>query len=423
MTSRLAFGFVDVGRSFAGLHETLYGRHVLWGLALVAVAIAAARLPARAKVWVLAAGSIALIQVFTTRVVCAAYVAYAIAFFAACHVLPWRRVRVAVLALLLVAMIVAPILLVTEAWVWLEVPQRQFIAFATNVMLLRFVTYAWRHAGEGRGDLPSFLLAMSFFPTFMNGPIEGYDEVLARRDARYWNGEGELARLARVAPGACGRILWGTAKYVLAVTFLGGRNLEIFASNGGGVDPLRLWLWVPELYFLFYFGFSGWADMSIGLGRLLGSRVAENFDRPYVAHSVADFWNRWHITFGRWLREHVYIPLGGNRRGRLRNVLVVFVVSALWHVWGALKLVGPTAYPPPRWSGFMAWGLLNAVGVIAAQQVRAVPRPALAPALGRRLAQIATFVFVGIAWIPFYLPASAPLDSWIVIIVRLFGLG
>jgi D-alanyl-lipoteichoic acid acyltransferase DltB (MBOAT superfamily) len=418
MTSALG----DIGRLVAGLHETLFGRHVLWGLALVAVASAAARLPARAKVWILAAGSIALIQVFTTRVVCAAYVAYAVAFFVACHHLPWRGVRLATLAALLVAMIVVPITMVSQTWVWLEVPQRQFVAFATNVMLLRFIAYARRHAGEGRGDLPTFLLAMSFFPTFMNGPIEGYDEMLARRDTRYWNGEGELARLARVAPAAFGRILWGTAKYVLAIAFLGSRNLEIFASRGASVDLLRLWLWVPELYFLFYIGFSGWADMSVGLGRLLGSHVAENFDRPYVAHSVADFWKRWHITFGTWLRDHVYVPLGGNRVGRVRNVVAVFLVSALWHVWGAVKLVGLEVYPPPWWSGFLAWGLLNAAGVIAAQQMRGAPPLPLAPALRRRVAQVATFVFVGLAWIPFYLPASAPLDSWIVIIARLVGL-
>jgi alginate O-acetyltransferase complex protein AlgI len=422
MTARLALGFGDVGRSFAGLHESLFGRHVLWGLALAVVAIVASRLSARAKEWVLSLGSIALIDLFTTRAVCAAYLAYVLAFFLACHACPWRRLRAAVLGLLLIGLLVAPIQLVTEGWLWLEIPQRQFIAFATNVMLLRFYTYARRHAGEGRGDFPAFLLAMSFFPTFMNGPIEGYDEMLARRDARYWNGEGELARLARVAPAALGRILLGAAKYVLAITFLGQRNLEIFASSGASVDLLRLWLWVPELYLHFYLGFSGWADMSIGLGRLLGSQVAENFDRPFLAHSVADFWNRWHITFGQWLREHVYIPLGGNRRARRRNVMVVFLVSGLWHVWGALKLVGPTAYPVPAWSGFVVWGLLNALGVIVAQESRGLPRLRVGASLGRRLAQAATFVFVGIAWIPFYMPALAPVTSWIVIIGRLFGL-
>jgi D-alanyl-lipoteichoic acid acyltransferase DltB (MBOAT superfamily) len=410
------------GRWIGILPETLLGRYVLWGLALVLVASAAARLPTRARVWILAAGSVALIQVFTTRVLCAAYVAYTLAFFAACHHLPWRGARRAVLAALIVAMIVVPVVMLSQAWVWTQAPQRQFVAFATNVMLLRFISYAWRHAGEGRGDLPSFFLAMSFFPTFMNGPIEGYDDFLARRDPRYWTGEGVFARLARVAPGAFGRILWGVTKYVLAIALLGGRNLEIFASQGASVDLLRLWLWVPELYFLFYLGFSGWADVSVGLGRLLGSQVAENFDRPYTAHSVADFWKRWHITFGTWLRDHVYIPLGGNRTGRLRNVMAVFLVSALWHVWGAVKLVGLELFLPPWWTGFLVWGLLNALGVLAAQQVRDLPPLPLAPRLRRRLAQAATFVFVGIAWIPFYLPAGAAPDSWVVIIARLFGL-
>lgn len=422
MTARLALGFGDVGRSFAILPESLFGRYLLWGLALVVVASLTARLPVRAKQWVLAAGSLALINVFTTRLACAYYLAYALAFFVACHACPWPRLRAALLGVLLVALIVAPVLLVSTGWLWLELPQRQFIAFATQVMLLRFHAYAWRHAGEGRGDLPAFLLAMSFFPTFMNGPIESYDEVLARRDARYWNGEGEVARLARVAPAALGRIGLGSVKYVLAVTFLGLRNVDIFASSGASVDLVRLWLWVPELYLLFYLGFSGWADMSIGLGRLMGSDVAENFARPYVAHNVGDFWNRWHITFGVWLREHVYIPLGGNRHARRRNVAVVFLVSALWHVWGALKLVGPTVYPVPAWSGFIAWGLLNALGVIAAQELRRVPSLRLGLPNGRGIAQVATFVFVGIAWIPFYMPPSVPITSWLAIVGRLFGL-
>lgn len=408
--------------ALGGLPASLFGQTLLWGLAFVAVALAADGLGRRARQWVVAAASVVLIEILTSRLVCALYVGYALAFFLACHRCPGRVLRAAVLTLLLGALIVWPVLILFTEWPWLDLPQRQFVAFATNVAWLRFYAYARRHAGVPAGDLPAFLLAMSFFPTFMNGPIETYDDMLARDDARAAAAPATaLRRLAATAPGALGRIVWGTAKYLVAVTWFGSSNLAIFVSSGADVSLARLWLWVPEIYFQFYLGFSGWADLSIGLGRLAGADVRENFARPYLAHSVADFWNRWHVSFGVWLRDFVYIPLGGKYRHRTLNVVAVFVVSALWHVWGALKLVGPTVYPPPWWSGFLAWGLLNAAGVIAVQHWVGRPLPPGA-STRRLLAQVATFLYVGLAWIPFFMPPQVPLASWLVIIGRLFGI-
>jgi D-alanyl-lipoteichoic acid acyltransferase DltB (MBOAT superfamily) len=127
-----------------------------------------------------------------------------------------------------------------------------------------------------------------------------------------------------------------------------------------------LWLW-------FYASFSAWSDLAIGAARLCGRTVPENFDRPWRAADPSDFWRRWHVSFGCWLRDYVYVPLGGSRRGRARNVALTFLVSACWHVWGTLKLLGPGYYPPLAWTGLLLWGALHAAAVIAVPRLRRRP--------------------------------------------------
>src|SRR5262249_43908438 len=155
--------------------------------------------------------------VFTRYQIALAFVAYAAVFFVVCHHCPWRIVRGVLLAVLLGGMVVVTVMQVTHEWVLLGYQEKQFVAFATNVALLRFYAYAWRHTGDVPGDFSAFLVAMSFFPTFMNGPIETYEDVLAHRDPRFWgDAPARLAWLREVGPGAAGRLLCGTAKYVLA---------------------------------------------------------------------------------------------------------------------------------------------------------------------------------------------------------------
>src|SRR5690606_4290246 len=108
------------------------------------------------------------------------------------------------------------------------------------------------------------------------------------------------------------RVALGIAKVLLAAFYLGQDNDTIFATSGTAVSHPRLWLWPIELYFQFYVVFSGWTDVSVGLARLIGFEITENFDRPWRSRSVAEFWRRWHRSFGIWLRDYVYVPLGGN---------------------------------------------------------------------------------------------------------------
>lgn len=140
------------------------------------------------------------------------------------------------------------------------------------------------------------------------------------------------------------RFVCGIGKKVLLANNIG--LLWEIASAQTSPTVLTAWLGVIAYGFQLYFDFSGYSDMAIGLGRMLGFRFLENFNYPFLADSITDFWRRWHISMGTWFRDYVYIPLGGNRKGIARrdaNLLLTFLVSGLWHganwtflVWGGL---------------------------------------------------------------------------------------
>jgi len=153
-----------------------------------------------------------------------------------------------------------------------------------------------------------------------------------------------------------------------------------------------------------YFDFSGYTDMARGIGRMLGIRLMLNFNNPYLADGLGDFWKRWHISLSTWFRDYVYIPLGGNRKGKLNtyhNMVLVMLISGLWH--GAAWM-------------FVIWGALHALGRIATRKLersdfyrQRIPRIAK---------QVTVFSFVTFAWIFF---RAASLDDAFIIISRIFG--
>jgi hypothetical protein len=300
-----------------------------------------------------------------------------------------RALRTVAVGALLAGMIAAPVLAIP--WLLQQGGHvLELTAFATNMALLRVWAYA---VDRANGTMPApplgrYLVAMLFFPTFVNGPIEP-----ARRLADPWptpTTHDLWEGLRRIAIG-CLLML------AIGVAFPPGWTARLADAPRAGA--MQLWTWGGLLYLWFLLSFSAWSDVAIGLGRICGRRVEENFARPWQAVGVADFWHRWHISLGHWLRDYVYVPLGGGRRWRARNVLVVFAVSAAWHVWGALKVLGFGYYPPIAWSGFACWGLLHGLGVAYG------PRPRSDRAGAWRLA---TFAFAAWAWIPFFLPASVP---------------
>ena len=175
---------------------------------------------------------------------------------------------------------------------------------------------------------------IAMFPQLIAGPIVRYSDVELQLRTRRTSAE-------EFAGGLC-RFAVGLAKKVLLANQLGA--LWELASRG---KPSALMAWLGALAYTLqiYFDFSGYSDMAIGLGALFGFRFPENFRHPYAAKSVTDFWRRWHITLSTWFREYLYIPLGGNRRGKARQLLnlgIVWALTGLWH--GA------------DWN-FLAWGL------------------------------------------------------------------
>ncbi len=368
---------------------------VLWGVARTVDAAGRRR--------ALLAASVAVIAWLVTPALALAWVAATVLLWALVeHVRP-RALAAAGVAALLVAMVVAPV-----HWIGalgeLGTRVRELVAFATNMALLRAVATVadrWGRGGTPLG-LERTLLGNLFFPTFVNGPVEAPRQL----DATWPRPSVDDLRagLVRVAVGAGKMTLVALA---LPPGFTAGLAADVAAP------AWRLWGWAALLYAWFYLSFSAWSDVAIGLGRVCGRRVTENFDRPWLATDVGDFWRRWHVSLGHWLRDYVYIPLGGNRRHRAINVAVVFFVSAAWHVWGTLKLLGFGYFPVRAWWGFLVWGALHAVAVVVASRVRlGLPAP---------LARAATFAFAAAAWLPFFAPGGVDVVAGLRMLTRLVG--
>lgn len=180
-------------------------------------------------------------------------------------------------------------------------------------------------------------LYISFFPKYTQGPLTRYGavapELTARRES--WD----------AAAAGAERIVIGLGKKLLIANACASVANEIFALSAGALTPAKAWIGAFCYAWQIYFDFAGYTDMAIGAGLLFGFHLPENFRDPYMAVSATDFWRRWHITLSQWFRDYVYIPLGGNRRGRARqllNILIVWLLTGLWH--GA------------SWN-FLLWGL------------------------------------------------------------------
>ena len=201
------------------------------------------------------------------------------------------------------------------------------------------------YRGEVRAQRNPIDLAcyVTFFPQLIAGPIVRYKDIAAQLRDRPQN-------LDNLRLGT-GRFLVGLGKKVLLANLLG----EVCAAWRVTADPSVLFSWLYALSYTLhiYFDFSGYSDMAIGLGKLFGFSFPENFNYPYISRSVTEFWRRWHMSLGTWFRDYVYIPLGGNRKGKGRqffNILIVWMLTGFWH--GA------------AWN-FLLWGLYFALLLMA----------------------------------------------------------
>jgi len=242
--------------------------------------------------------------------------------------------------------------------------------------------------GQQQRDIASYGLFVTYFPHLIAGPIIHWREVmpqfemLGRKDSLAL-GSGAYASL--LVEGTCLFSIGLLKKLLIA------DQLAVFVDLGYKSVPslgfADAWLLSLAYTFQLYFDFSGYADMAVGISLLLGIRIPYNFNSPYRADSIQDFWRRWHMTLSRWLRDYLYIPLGGNRGSELltyRNLFLTFLLGGLWHgaawtfvMWGALH--GAACCLHKAWSSA---GL-------------ALPRP---------VAVVLTFLFVNITWIYFRAP-------------------
>ena len=243
-----------------------------------------------------------------------------------------------------------------------------------------------------------FLTFVSFFPQLVAGPIERAKNLLP-----------QLQRTPRIAGSdlseGLSHFLVGFFKKVALADYLCLYVDKVYGAPGEYQAPALL-LATFAFTWQIYFDFSGYADMARGLAQMMGFRLMLNFNNPYVATSLGDFWNRWHISLSTWFKDYLYIPLGGNRHGKLatyRNMFLTMVISGVWH--GA------------AWT-FVIWGALHALG-------RALTRELEQSALYRERVpkfakQLLVFVFVCFCWIFFRAQSSS--SAWL-IVTRIFTSG
>ena len=203
---------------------------------------------------------------------------------------------------------------------------------------LSYVIDVYRRTSPAQSNPFSLALFISSFPQMIAGPIIRYSDVQQQIEHRLHN--------APLFVSGVRRFVFGLAKKVLIADVLGMTADTVFASDPASLTAGAVWFGIICFGLQIYFDFSAYSDMAIGLGRMFGFRFKENFNYPFIARSVTEFWDRWHISLGSWFRDYLYIPLGGNRAGVVRtyiNLWTVFILCGLWHgaswnfvIWGGL---------------------------------------------------------------------------------------
>ncbi len=205
---------------------------------------------------------------------------------------------------------------------------------------ISYVADTYRNSDKGTESFLDLLLFMSFFPQFIQGPILRFEDFAPQITCR-------TASPDKTVYGAR-RFITGLAKKVI-ISAAAAKVADSVFSTEGLIDWRLAWLGGICYAIQLYYDFSGYSDMAVGLARMFGFGIIENFDCPYSAPSVRNFWRRWHISLSTWFRDYLYIPLGGSRKGKGRkylNRMIVFLCTGIWH--GA------------NWT-FIVWGLLHGV--------------------------------------------------------------
>lgn len=206
---------------------------------------------------------------------------------------------------------------------------------------LSYVIDTYRDEKRQPGKFFDVMLYISLFPQLVAGPIVKYNSVREQIGNRQVSAE-------EIGDGII-RFIIGLSKKMLIANTMAGAADAMFALGGGQLDTLSAWVGAISYMLQIYFDFSGYSDMAVGMGKMLGFTFPENFNYPYIAVSMRDFWKRWHISLTSWFREYLYFPLGGNRKGQARTVLNRFFVFLCTGIWHGANLT------------FLFWGLYHGI--------------------------------------------------------------
>ena len=250
------------------------------------------------------------------------------------------------------------------------------ISFYT-FQILSYVIDVYKGKVRAQSKIVNFAAYITMFPQLIAGPIVQYSDI-----------EKQLSNRTITIDNFYDGIIYfirGLGKKVLFANTIGAVYSDIMAGDIGNTSVVTAWIAIISYTLQIYFDFSGYSDMAVGLGKMFGFEFVQNFNFPYKASSITDFWRRWHISLSSWFRDYVYIPLGGNRKGLARtiiNILIVWSLTGMWH--GA------------AWN-FIAWGMFYGVLLVLEKYVlkdalEKIPVP---------LRHIGTIIVVMIGWVFF----------------------
>lgn len=251
---------------------------------------------------------------------------------------------------------------------------------------MSYLMDVYRGTVKVQKSFAKLILYVSLFPQLVAGPIVRYKDVAEQIDYRKVTFDKFTSGIRRFMLGLMRKVLIANPMAVVAD--------QVFSTNPDILTPAVAWIGIIAYSIQIYYDFAGYSDMAIGLGRMFGFEFLENFNFPYYAKSVKDFWHRWHISLSTWFKDYVYIPLGGNRLGEVRtylNLIIVFFVTGLWH--GA------------AWN-FVVWGMIHGLFLTLERHLLKSTLKVL-PAFVQRAY---TLIVVMVAWV--FFRANNLTDAW-----------
>jgi alginate O-acetyltransferase complex protein AlgI len=251
---------------------------------------------------------------------------------------------------------------------------------------MSYLIDVYRGTANVQKNFAKLMLYVSLFPQLVAGPIVRYKDVAEQIDERRVTFDKFTSGIRRFMLGLMRKVLIANPMAVIAD--------QAFSTNPDLLTPAMAWLGIIAYSIQIYYDFAGYSDMAIGLGRMFGFEFLENFNFPYFAKSVKDFWHRWHISLSTWFKDYVYIPLGGNRFGEGRtylNLTIVFLVTGFWH--GA------------AWN-FVVWGMIHGLFLILERHLLKSTLKVLPTFIQRTY----TLLVVMIAWV--FFRANNIFDAW-----------